>query len=136
MGLYSDNATSPMQATEVIQTIGTRAGWSKLAIVRYQAGLLEAYLPLVGWNPDTLDNLVASLLASDLPNRQKAAAYVQSLAGSNVDGVIVQTAQDVAKQVTTAAAVGKQAVKTATSPLFLLAALALGAAWVSVNVRR
>lgn len=136
MGLYSDNDTSPMQATQVIQTIGTRAGWSKLAIVRYQAGLLEAYLPLVGWQPDTLANLAASLLASDLPNREKAAAYVKSLAGSNVAGVAEQTAQDVAAQVSTAAAVGQQAVKTATSPLFLLAALAVGAAWMRSNVRR
>ena len=136
MGLYSDNATSPMQAAEVIQTIGTRASWSKLAIVRYQAGLLEAYLPLVGWQPDTLADLAASLLASDLPNREKAAAYVKSLAGSNVAGVAEQTAEDVAAQVSTAAAVGKQAVKTATSPLFLLAALAVGAAWMLPNGRR
>jgi len=136
VGLYSDNATSPFQAAEVLQTIGTRAGWPKLALLRYQGGLLEAYLPLAGWQPDTLANLAASLLASDLPNRKKAADYVQSLAGSNVAGVAEQTAQDVAGQVSTAAAVGRQAVKTATSPLFLLAALALGAAWVSSNVRR
>jgi hypothetical protein len=118
-------ATTPEQATQVLATYANRNGWPVTKADEWVEALQDAHSVLLGWDHDELATLARKIGASKLPKSFNAAAYVTSLTGANVAGVLEQTTEAVAQDITGAA-------KTAAKGLPYVAPLAAVAAVVTL----
>ncbi len=96
-------STTPEQAAQVLATYANRNGWPVTLADEWVEALEDAHSFLLGWDVSELTTLSRRISASNLPKSRNAAAYVISLTGANVTGVLEQTAEAVAGDITGAA---------------------------------
>lgn len=121
----SDNQTTLEQATQTLATFSNRNGWPPETADAWVTELEDAHGYLLGWDVEDLYKLARKIAASKLPNSNKAALYVQSLTGSNVQSVFEQATEKAAQTIEDTT---KSTAKT--SALLLPVAL-LGALWLA-----
>jgi hypothetical protein len=106
----NDSDVKPEAAQQVLATYATRNGWPADKAATWGEALADAHTWAIGWDEEDLYTLARAIAASGLPKSRNAALYVQSLTGSNVQGVAEQTAQAAASTITTTAkAAGRSA---------------------------
>lgn len=123
--MASDNPTTPEQAAQTLATFANRNGWPPETADAWITELEDAHGYLLGWDVEDLSTLKRKIAASKLPNSNKAALYVQSLTGSNVQSVFEQATEKAAQTLENTAAPAAK-----TSALLLPVAL-LGALWLA-----
>ena len=106
----SDSTVKPEAAQQVLAAYANRNNWPVDKADIWVEALADAHTWAIGWDEEDLYTLARSIAASGLPKSRDAALYVQSLTGSNVQGVAEQTAQAAASTITTTAkAAGRSA---------------------------
>lgn len=127
--MFSDSTVTPSQAAGVLRALGERNGWEPNTARLWEAELYLSHHVLLGWEVDRLIALERKIRASGAPESDKAANYLHSLTGSNVEGIASQTLEDFDKQLVEVRTAAKRTAKAATSP-FGMTAIALVAAGI------